>query len=128
MRMWNCLYIKRCPLKLWGKYKVFHGLLDLRSAWWSCYIHSVRLSVCPEFFSVTTHRKFLIFCMKLGYHLTEKVTSRIFCKKSCYGLFRPKEPKNGPSWGFPSFLENLLVEVFWFFCMKSQQHKVLILT
>ena len=42
---------------------------------------SVRSFVCPDFFSITGHRIFLIFCMKLDMDKGLKVTEPDFPKK-----------------------------------------------
>ena len=66
------------------------------------------LSVCLEFFSRTASRNFLIFCMKLVWYLTQKVTeSDLWEKNILFWGFRDKRAQNGHQmrffkWGLPS--------------------------
>ena len=49
---------------------------------WSYRFTHVRSFVCPEFFSETVHRIALIFCMKLVFSRSKKVTKPKFQKKN----------------------------------------------
>ena len=71
---------------------------------------------CPEFFSGTSTRNFLIFYMKLGCHLILKVTQLGLFekKKSCSGVFGPQTPKMR----FFKFHEKSTIRIFLIFFHK----------
>ena len=71
-----------------------------------CVCPFVPSSICPEFFSRTTPRNFLIFARSEGAAIwLKKWGSSIFWKKSCQKN-PAKRPKLSPKWGFSSFTKN----------------------
>ena len=89
--------------------------------------YCVCLFVClSEVFLQNHSQRFIIFCMKLGCHLSYKMTEPdFFEKKSYFEVFVTKRPKMR----FFKFYEKLTHGIFpGFFCMKFKQFEVCKLT
>ena len=48
----------------------------------------------------------------------------VFCEKLCFQIFRSKLAEDGPKIKF-KFFEKSVHEIFWIFCIRSQQRKCL---
>ena len=78
---------------LWNTLHLFFVRVLVRSSF---------LTVCPfvqTFFFETADINFVKFSLKLGCHLTQKVTSRCFWGKNDF-VFAPKRAKMSPKWSF----------------------------
>ena len=81
-------------------------------------------SVCHKSSHTSHHQFFLIFCIKLAFSKSRKVTNSDFRKKNVPALNRAKRAQIGPKMGFLSSFSSLLHQILLIFHIQIDQTNI----